>query len=333
MLSSLSDYQTLLSLMVVKISWKDFCWNSMQRWWWTQTVTLHHKTSFGTLSLKCQARSKTRSYLTVLITLSIWLTYLHLRILWRTRLETDRQGTAQTTIQWLHQRNQDFSTYLAEFNRHVRYTQWNEEAKKSALLAGISDELRQLLITVNTTGLNLESLTRTLQSIDNCHWAAQQVTRNNTHSWVTTSQSHTFAAITASVVPQSVHSSTFITAQRATAPAVSEDLMDLSVLQSQRQGSLSAAEKAHCMQNNLCLYCEEESHKAVICTVKPSLQMQLRQIFFSTQQSEIVKEQKTNNPCAQSRSGITWNWSLTFCLVFTNLTGWKKWAHWRVLFN
>ena len=100
--------------------------------------------------------------------------------------DPDWQGTAQTTIQRLCQRNQDFSTYLAEFNRHVRYTQWNEEAKKSALLTGISDELCQLLITVNITGLNLESLTRTLQSIDNRHRAAQQVTHNNTRSWVTT---------------------------------------------------------------------------------------------------------------------------------------------------
>ena len=127
--------------------------------------------------------------------------------------DSDWQGTAQITIQWLYQRNQDFSTYLAEFNCHVRYTQWNEKAKKSALLTEISDELCQLLITVNTTGLNLESLTRTLQSIDNRHRAAQQVTRNNTRSWVTTPQPHTFATITASVVPQSVHSSTFITAQ------------------------------------------------------------------------------------------------------------------------
>ena len=126
--------------------------------------------------------------------------------------DPDWQGTAQIIIQWLCQWNQDFSTYLAEFNRHVRYTQWNEEAKKSALLAGISDELRQLLITVDTTGLNLGSLTRTLQSIDNCHRAAQQVTRNNTCSWVTTSQPHTFTTIIAPVVPQSVHSSTFITA-------------------------------------------------------------------------------------------------------------------------
>ena len=206
--------------------------------------------------------------------------------------DPDWQGTAQITIQRLCQWNQDFSTYLAEFNRHVGYTQWNEEAKKSALLTGISDELCQLLITVNITGLNLESLTRTLQSIDNCHRAAQQVTRNNTRFWVTTPQPHTFATITALVVPQSVHSSIFITAQWATAPAVGEDLMNLSVLQSQRRGPLSAAEKAHCMQNNLCLYCEGEGHKAVTCTVKPSLQMQLRQISFSTQQSEIVKKLK-----------------------------------------
>ena len=101
--------------------------------------------------------------------------------------DSDWQGTAQITIQQLCQWNQDFSTYLAEFNRHVRYTQWNEKAKKSALLTGISDELCQLLITVNTTGLNLESLTHTLQSNDNCHQAAQQVTHNNCHSsdmWV-----------------------------------------------------------------------------------------------------------------------------------------------------
>ena len=126
--------------------------------------------------------------------------------------DSDWQGTAQITIQWLCQRNQDFSTYLTEFNCHVRYTQWNEKAKKSALLAGISDELRQLLITVNTTGLNLGSLTCTLHTIDNCHQAAQQVTRNNTRSRVTISQPRTFATITAPVVPQSVHSSTFITA-------------------------------------------------------------------------------------------------------------------------
>ena len=55
--------------------------------------------------------------------------------------DPDWQGTAQITIQWLCQQNQDFSTYLAEFNCHVSYTCWNEKTKKSALLIRISDEL------------------------------------------------------------------------------------------------------------------------------------------------------------------------------------------------
>ena len=55
--------------------------------------------------------------------------------------DPDWQSTAQTTIQRLCQWKQDFSTYLAEFNRHVSYTCWNEKTKKSALLTEISDEL------------------------------------------------------------------------------------------------------------------------------------------------------------------------------------------------
>ena len=115
--------------------------------------------------------------------------------------DPDQQGTAQTIIQRLHQWNQDFSTYLAEFNRHVGYTKWNEKAKKSALLTGISDELCQLLITVNITTLNLEGLTHTLQIIDNCHWAVQQVTCNNTRAHVITLQNRAFTTNTSPVTP------------------------------------------------------------------------------------------------------------------------------------
>ena len=115
--------------------------------------------------------------------------------------DPDRQGTAQTTIQWLCQWNQDFSTYLAEFDHHVEYIKWNEKAKKSALLIEISDELCQLLITVNTTTLNLEGLTHTLQTIDNCHWAVQQVTYNNTRAHVITLQNCAFTTNTLPVTP------------------------------------------------------------------------------------------------------------------------------------
>ena len=215
--------------------------------------------------------------------------------------DPDWQGTAQTTIQRLRQWNQDFSTYLAEFNRHVEYTKWNEEAKKSALLAGISDELRQLLITVNTTTLNLGGLTRTLQTIDNCHWAVQQVTHNNTRAHVVTPQNHAFTTNTSPVTPQVMctwgsaitTSATPLTiTQQASVSATGEDSMNLSVAQCCLHESLSVAEKTRWMQHNLCLYCRGEGHKAMTCTAKPSVQMQLRQTSFETIQPEGLKESK-----------------------------------------
>ena len=194
--------------------------------------------------------------------------------------DSDQQGTAQTTIQRLCQWNQDFSTYLAEFNRHVEYTKWNEEAKKSALLAEISDELCQLLITVNTTTLNLGGLTHTLQTIDNRHRAVQQVTHNNTHAHVITLQNRAFTTNTPPVTPQVTRtwgsaittSATPLTiTQWASVSATGEDPMNLSVAQPCLHGPLSVAEKTRWMQHNLCLYCRGEEHKAMTCTAKPSV--------------------------------------------------------------
>jgi hypothetical protein len=61
--------------------------------------------------------------------------------------DPDRKGTAQRTVQNLRQRNREFHIYLAEFQRHIEYTGFNEEAKKTALLNGISSKLRELLVT------------------------------------------------------------------------------------------------------------------------------------------------------------------------------------------
>ena len=215
--------------------------------------------------------------------------------------DSDWQGTAQTTIQRLCQWNQDFSTYLAEFNCHVEYTKWNEEAKKSALLTEISDELRQLLITVNTTTLNLGGLTCTLQIIDNCHWAVQQVTYNNTRARVITLQNRAFTTNTSPVTPQvtrtwgsaiTTSATPLIITQWVSVLATGENPMNLSVAQPCLREPLSVTEKTHRMQHNLCLYCRGEEHKAMICTAKPSVQMQLRQISFETIQPEGLKKSK-----------------------------------------
>ena len=41
----------------------------------------------------------------------------------------DRTGTAERKLETLKQANRDFSTYYAEFSRHVANTQWNDTAK------------------------------------------------------------------------------------------------------------------------------------------------------------------------------------------------------------
>ena len=65
--------------------------------------------------------------------------------------------------------------------------------------------------------------------------------------------------------------------------------MDLSTAQPRPRGPLSVAEKTRRMQNNLCLYCRDEGHKAIACTARPSVQMQLRQTSFGSTQPEVLK--------------------------------------------
>ena len=83
--------------------------------------------------------------------------------------------------------------------------------------------------------------------------------------------------------------SPFAATQRVTVSATGEDPMNLSTAQPHPREPLSVAEKTRWMQNNLCLYCRGEEHKAMACTARPSVQMQLRQIFFSFTQPEVLK--------------------------------------------
>ena len=224
------------------------------------------------------------------------------KLMWTSFEDSDRQGTAETTIHELCQRNQEFSTYLAEFNCHISYTDWNEAARKAALLAGISTELHGYLISMDVTNMSLNTLTQTLQNIDSCHWAAQQL---NPHAWVITSQlwAFTIPTITPSVMRLwgatfNTFSSPFTATTQAAVPAhitdvtVNEDSMNLSAVQSRPRRPLSLTEKSRHMQQNLCLYCDRERHKALTCWVKPPVQLQLQQTSFSQQQLKRVKESK-----------------------------------------
>ena len=222
--------------------------------------------------------------------------------MWKFFEDSDWQGTAEITIHELCQHNQEFSTYLAEFNCHIGYTDWNEAARKAALLTGISTELCGYLIPMNVTNMSLDTLTQTLQNIDSCNWAAQQL---NSHAWVITLQSQAFIMliITPSVMWSwdATFNTSFSPFTATTQAAVSahitdvtvdKDLMNLSAVQSHPCRSLSLAERSRRMQQNLCLYCDRERHKVITCSVKSPVQLQLQQTSFSQQQLEAVKESK-----------------------------------------
>ena len=252
--------------------------------------------------LKCLIKSRTRSYLTVWITLNLSDLITFEKLMWTSFEDSDWQGTTKITIHELCQCNQEFSTYLTKFNCHISYTDWNEAARKAALLIGISTELCDYLIPMNVTNMSLDTLTQTLQNIDSCHWAAQQL---YSHAQVITSQSWAFIMliITPSVTwswgetfntsfsPFTVTTQAAVSAH-ITGVTVNKDPMNLSAVKSLPYRPLSLTERSRRMQQNLCLYCDRERHKVIICSVKPPVQLQLQQISFSQQQLEAVKKPK-----------------------------------------
>jgi hypothetical protein len=79
--------------------------------------------------------------------------------------DPDRKGTAERELRKLKQTNREFSTYLAEFQRLMAELQWDTPAKRVALLHGISEELKDLLLSYDEPE-NYNALTRLLQRLD-----------------------------------------------------------------------------------------------------------------------------------------------------------------------
>ena len=181
-----------------------------------------------------------------------------LLILQRAFGDPDRKGTAQRTITTLRQKNKEFASYLAEFQRHIEYTEWNDEAKKSALLAGLSTELKTHLITVDVESMILAQVIALCQRIDNRHRATQSALN------------FFRSASTGAAVPKGNASRPAWNAVSAPpTPAPNPDAMDLSVARSRPRGPLTAAEKERRRALGLCFYCGGPGHSASTCPLSP----------------------------------------------------------------
>ena len=88
-----------------------------------------------------------------------------LAILERAFGDPDKKATAQRELRSLRQANKEFHVYLSDFQRIAPDTNFDEEAMRSALLEGISDELKQLMVT-QITPEDLDELVTLLQRLD-----------------------------------------------------------------------------------------------------------------------------------------------------------------------
>lgn len=79
--------------------------------------------------------------------------------------DLDEKGTSQRELQKLRQTNRAFSDYLADFRRIADRTGYDEEAKRAALLAGLSTEIQQALVVLDLPD-SLEAVIAKVQKID-----------------------------------------------------------------------------------------------------------------------------------------------------------------------
>lgn len=204
--------------------------------------------------------------------------------------DPDERGTAQRELHKLRQTNRPFSEYLADFRRIADRTEYDEEAKRAALLSGLSNEIQTALITVDLSR-SLEETVATLQKIDNKIRAlSARIPRTQTQT-----SAPTFASTNSGSRPKPVQSTSSPVAvfahptgaTSAANPALpGGDAMDLGV--GRARGPLTPAERARRINNNLCMYCGDVNHYAGNCP-KANRKTLLRGMVINNEKATTVK--------------------------------------------
>jgi len=80
--------------------------------------------------------------------------------------DPDRVRTAERNLESLRQKNRNFSDYLADFQRYAPEVSWNDAAKRTSLYGGLSAELKDALVTLDTPD-ELDQYIILLKRVDN----------------------------------------------------------------------------------------------------------------------------------------------------------------------
>ena len=218
--------------------------------------------------------------------------------------DPDKKGTSQRKLQKLRQTNCAFSDYFADFQRIADCTGYDKEAKRAALLAGLSIEIQQALVIFDLPDF-LEAVIAKVQKIDNKLRALNSRISRNLASNTNSSQ--------ALPQPKSTHFASSPLdvfshpsgATPVTSLALSGgDPMDLGI--GRAREPLTPAERLRQINNNLCMYCGDANHYAGDCPKANRKTMLREMVVQGKQQSEnlqtLTKSTKPSTPLSSTSS-------------------------------
>ena len=103
-------------------------------------------------------------------------------LLEKTFSDPDRDHTAERNLQSLCQKNHNLSDYLADFPRYADEVSWNDAAKRTSLYEGLSAELKDALVTLDTPK-ELDQYIILLKRVDNKICACAVERKGSSSTW------------------------------------------------------------------------------------------------------------------------------------------------------
>jgi len=104
--------------------------------------------------------------------------------------DPDRVRTPERNLQCLRQKNRNLSDYLADFQRYAAEASWNDPAKRTSLYEGLSAELKDALVTLDTTD-ELDQYIILLKRVDNKIRACAAERKGSSSTWRSSSMTTT----------------------------------------------------------------------------------------------------------------------------------------------
>jgi len=168
--------------------------------------------------------------------------------------DPDRVRTAEWNLPRLRQKNRNLSDYLADFTRYAAEGSWNDAAKRTSLYEGLSAELKDALVTLDTPD-ELDQYRILLKGVDNKirARAAERKGSSSTRRSPTT---------TTTTTPKPAAPPTTTT----TATGTQAGPMDLSA----GRPHLLQAQREDRMRRGQFFYCRGANHMARQCPNRPS---------------------------------------------------------------